>query len=365
MGERKMGTNAGIQPPDQNDVNTANSPVAAYTLYLSPEGSDSASGLTVDEALLTLDGVQTKLKLDKPTIDQDIEVRILFIPDKPYRGQEKVTWTHTSPTHSISFMPSDYQDGMGFDDIAGRPTFDGEGLPSFWFDLHSSKGEATNLHFYYLRVESYINGAIRFLGTRASRSPGWNGYNRVYGCYFFQCGSQHRKGGYKYISGTAGIDLVNSRNNRIEYNLFRDLEDELFWPDGREQLQMHGVYLAHSSDHNVIEHNRFRNISGDPIRVRDYSNHNEIISNMFTRAGKCAFLSEWHGDEECLSWENKFLNNSPLECGYYGQNSPLGCGNDGGPIRNVLHLGNNIEGSECQALGSDFTDLGNASVTCP
>ena len=39
--------------------------------------------------------------------------------------------------------------------------------------------------------------------------------------------------------------------------------------------------------------------------------------------------------------------------------------NDGGPIRHVLHLGDQVQGSQCLSLGSDFTDLGNPSITCP
>ena len=142
----------------------AGAPSPPFTLFMSPNGSDGADGLTPATALRTLEVVQRKLIAYKPVIDQDVEVRIHHVGTTPYRS-EHVEWTHTSPTYTISFMPSDYVVGADIDTIAGRPVFDGGGTQEWFFELHSSNGEPTNLRFYYLRIQNYTSGGIAFVAA--------------------------------------------------------------------------------------------------------------------------------------------------------------------------------------------------------
>jgi hypothetical protein len=47
---------------------------------------------------------------------------------------------------------------------------------------------------------------------------------------------------------------------------------------------IHSLYIAHMSDRNLIRANRFKNNSGDPVRLRDFSNDNTIVD--FTAGGR-------------------------------------------------------------------------------
>jgi hypothetical protein len=294
------------------------SPAGVFTLYMSldgPDNPDDRDGLTPETALRTLNEVQARLIQYKPTIDQNIEVRIRYHSTLPYyQGPTTLEWTHTSPRYTISFMPSDYQYGMGISDIAGRPVFDGGGSREWFFYLNSTKGERTNLRFYFLRIQGYVPGAIYLRGDPIDWAN-WNGFNVVYGCYFYNLGNQNdRAAPY----GVGAITLKNSDYNTIRSNFFRSLVNV---PHDEEKY-IHGVYLLNNSGNNVIQANKFSYISGDPIKVRDYSNYNRFYANAFVRTGHQAFLLDApkaDNPEECNSWRNEFRYNTPLSCGYHGQ----------------------------------------------
>jgi hypothetical protein len=288
-----------------------------FTLYVSPFGSDMyGDGRCRESPLATISGAQTKLQGYLPTINQHVEIRFLYVPNIPYLGQS-VVWTHTSPSYTISFMPSDYHYGMGITDIAGRPVFDGGGSTDWFFQLNSTKGQPTNLRFYYLRIQGYVPGAIYLRGDPNDWQK-WNGYNLVYGCYFYNLGNKQDEDAHY---GFAAVELKNSDYNTIRNNFFKNLVNVPGGPDGNEKY-IHGVYLLNNSGNNVIQNNNFSYISGDPIKVRDYSNYNKIYSNSFVRTGHQAFLLDApkNGNPtECNSWRNEFRYNTTLSCGYHGQ----------------------------------------------
>ena len=320
-----------------------------FVLYLSPDGADSLSGLTPSEALMTLAGAHMRLRQYKPVIDQDIEIRIRFVAAKPYLGQT-VDWTHTSPEHTISFMPEDYRSYGRIDIMAGRPVFDGQGAEDWFFDLRQPEagaaGGPTNVRFYYLHIQNYVPGAIRFHGDRDDRS-GWNGYNTVSGCCFYRLGNMH------FASDSVGygaLDLVNSDHNVIRNNRFERLANR-----GLDGALCHAVYLAHNSEYNRISANSFEYVSGDPIRVRDYSNFNAVIGNSFARTGVHAFMSDWYAEGECRSWENEFRDNAPLSCGYSGRRLPY----------RWLLFDNYGEGSDCRIFERRMHAEGNDWLMCP
>ena len=282
-----------------------------YVVYMTTTGDDSLDGLTPSTAVATLQRVHEILSSQTP--DQDVEVRI---EQGTYSGHT-IIWTYYNPSRSIKFMPIDYHGG-GIDSIAGRPVFDGQGAP-YMFRLHVTDGQPTNMEFIYLRFERYQQYALHFLGNRNNFDTGWNGSNRVFGCYFYDIGNLASPGN----PGYGAVDLVNSIENTITNNHFVKNENI-----PSQAGLMHSVYLAHGSRWNDIHNNRFQTVSGDPIRVRDYSNFNDFRGNVFTDAGSSAFISDWWCDMsanpnctkeggECPSWENEFRNNE-LHCGYSG-----------------------------------------------
>jgi hypothetical protein len=83
---------------------------------------------------------------------------------------------------------------------------------------------------------------------------------------------------------------------------------------------VHALYIAHMSDRNRVERNRFKNNSGDAVRLRDFSNGNHIKENTYIKAGVSAGYTDWYCDHderddctkptpECPSWGNEFRDN--------------------------------------------------------
>ncbi len=288
-------------------------PENPFVIYMAPNGSDSNDGLTSCSPLLSLSKVQERLIELKPVIDCDIEVRIKLINNVSFVGQT-ISWGHTSPNNTISFMPLDYNYGDGINDISGRPIFDGNGIVNSFFIL-DSRGGKTNVRFYYIRIQEYIKQGILFSGDGNDLEK-WNGYNTVYGCYFYEIGNK------KYPNAQYGYGAIvfsNSDYNSIRNNHFVKAENR-----SEKASKMHGVYLADNSDNNKIISNRFYKISGDPVRVRDFSNYNLIFDNLIEKSGKYAYFSTYRNAEtgECRSWENEFRDNT-VNCGYSGEKIKL------------------------------------------
>lgn len=338
--EEDVGGDAGVEPdaeldgqpePDADIGSDPAEPPGSFIIYLAPDGRDDRSGATLDEAILTLSRAQEILKDEDP--ETDIEVRI-----GPGRYQaQRVVWTYTRPEQEILFTR--------LDDEAPRPVFDGCDVANptnveaqctgdTWFRLNHSGGEPTNLNFHYIRVERYRT-AISLNGDRNS-SDRSNGYNRIYGCYFDQIGNGFAP---HLAPSTAAIRLVNSVHNEIANNHFVDVIN-------RTSLNMlHAIYVAHLSSHNLIRGNRFYNNTGDPVRVRDFSNYNQILKNRFIKVGQYAGYTDWYCDHdsrddctkpepECPSWQNEFRDNEldgTWGCDvlgtfeYFQGDSPSGC----------------------------------------
>lgn len=305
-----------IELEDRPEIASEYSRNPPFVLYMSPVGSDNNSGLSPASPLKTINKVQARLQQLKPTIDTDIEIRIKYIPNKPYLNQT-VIWRHTSNQYNISFMPQDYQYGGGYSSIAGRPEFDGNGTNNWFFDLREFDGRS-NIRFYYLKVSNYAYGGIRFYGDRTNPPlyDGWNSHNSVFGCYFYELGNKKYPG---LNLGYAAIDFVNSDHNTITNNHFVKLENKT-----ADASHIHGVYLAHNSCDNLIRRNKFYKITGDAVRIRNYSNRNDIQYNRIIRSGIRAHYSTYRNSEigECRSWENRFRYNT-VSCGYNGKKISL------------------------------------------
>ena len=274
-------------------------------LYLSPHGDDTRSGSSLGEAILTLERAEALVFADGLRRDA-----VVYVAPGRYFGQQ-VEWAATMPDHSITFRR--------LDDAGALPVFDGcvAEFPSSpadcpggtWFRLLHARGEATNLRFEHLRVERYQT-AISFDGGR-DREADSNGENWIVGCHFYDIGNSFNPA---LAPSTAAIRLVNSDDNRITHSHFERIVNT------RREGLPHALYLAHRSDRNVVLRNSFALGTGDAVRVRDYSNHNEILGNRFLRIGLVAGYTDRYCDrgtgrdcadtgEECPSWGNAFHGN--------------------------------------------------------
>jgi hypothetical protein len=96
-----------------------------------------------------------------------------------------------------------------------------------------------------------------------------------------------------------------------------------------EERFLHAVYMNVRSDRNRIVSNFTFRVSGDPIKVRQFSNDNRVTGNTLRCSGGKAFFLDYPEDfpassarqDECDSWENHFTGNT-LDCGYDGGGLP-------------------------------------------
>lgn len=268
-------------------------------VHMHPNGDDRQDGLTPQTPIQTLNRAQLVVR----ALGGDRDVDVVIHPGR-YRGQQ-VIWTYANPEHTIRFLPPE--------DTWQKPIFDGElengSRPGgTWFNLNYSAGTPTRLHFHRLHIQNYQT-AMSFNGNR-DQVNGYNGNNRIEECVFQQIGNVMNP---SLSYSTAVVRLVNSKGNVIHNNDFIDAINV------SSPGLIHALYIAHMSDLNVITQNRFINNSGDPVRVRDYSNYNYIADNVHIAAGDYGY-SEWYCDHdgrddctkstpECPSWGNEYRNN--------------------------------------------------------
>jgi hypothetical protein len=280
-----------------NDHTTCEVP--PLQVYMDPSGDDENDGESSEQAVLSLARVNAILTQLQPRRPVEVVIGL-----GSYVGQ-RVNWTYIMPNHGITFTRPE--------GLVGRPIFDGcrndECLGGTWFQIQSSTGEPTRLSFLHLRIQNY-GTAMSFNGNRNDAGAS-NGGNRVYGCYFSRIGNISNP---ELNPSTAVIRFVNSDDNIVANSHFVDVINT------RSSGLLHSLYIAHMSDRNRIERNRFVRNSGDPVRLRDFSNDNIINDNRFIQSGIEAGYTDWYCDHdarddctkpepECPSWNNQFRNN--------------------------------------------------------
>lgn len=258
------------------------------TIYVAPYGSDQNSGLSKTSPIKTLQKAQQ-------LVDFSEGDNTILIRGGIYKGVT-IDWRKTSSIYNTTIKAYENEE----------PIFIGEGRPYF-FKLASQKGECTNLRISGLTIKHYAQLGIYFRGGKDNRVSTWNGCNTIFDNKFIEVGTLFDTTNCNGCIGYGVIDLVNSDRNRIHDNVFVKNENT----EGYEGY-LHSVYLAHNSTDNKVYKNYFHLVSGDPIRVRDESNNNEVYSNYANRTGWDAFVSSWRDIDsgEKPSYGNVVRNNT-------------------------------------------------------
>ncbi|MGH8794358.1 MAG: right-handed parallel beta-helix repeat-containing protein [Stackebrandtia sp.] len=305
----------------------------AFAVYMAPTdagGSDDNDGLTPETAVNTIPRVHEILTAERP--DSDVEVRV---KQGDYVSKPFEEWRFYVPGHSVSFMPIDYEPGDGIGDIDGLPTFRNDKCGSsycggFWLqprlpldeDDPLYNGGDSNLRFFYLRVERYPTGGLSIFGNserdwddetydpplHIKPTEGLNN-NEAYGMQFRYLGNTHAPGRWGY----GGIVLTNSSNNKVVNSHFASIENSDM------PTHIHGMYVTHHSSNNVIQKNKFYDITGYPVKFRNQSNDNNVEENIIERAGRISYYRgefcdtacaiEHDMSQQCASWGNRFFYN--------------------------------------------------------
>lgn len=280
-------------------------------IYVSPNGNDAASGVSASTPVLTLRQAHVIAAARMKSNPTDIVVNVAA---GTYYNQS-VTWTA---------IHKDYYVIIKGTNPYNRPKFDGRldgaatlGSNRAFFVLKYG-GSMSNLTIENLSIAYYAE-AISFNGVRENMDTGFNGSNKLIYNQFDKIGSLYT---LDKAPGYAVVRLLNSRNNLISGNTFLNIHNA-----GTDTSLLHSLYIASYSSNNTITANLFRSQSGDPIRIRDYSNFNSISSNEVDRAGAYGF-TEWYCEQatqstctkaipECPSWGNSFTKNNLKSVGTF------------------------------------------------
>jgi hypothetical protein len=269
----------------QVDAQTGADPL---TFWMSPRGSDTASGTSRDQPVRTLARVHKTLC---PTasctgLGRPVEVRI-----EPgiYTGAG-LTWRYFDDQHPTRFMPADYQLGQGWPEVdaaGGRPVFDGRhaSLSGMVFlqSRQSSTGR-TNLQFWYLEWRNWLRNGLHIAVSTDLPSARAEG-NLVYGSYFSRIGNYWTN---NTNQGYGGVSVARADRNTIRNNHFVDILNR-----PAERGQEHGIYLINAR-HTEVSANRFERIGGDAVRVRNDSSHTIVEANRFIQAGGHGYVGDWY-----------------------------------------------------------------------
>lgn len=278
--------------------------VSNLTIYLSPNGVDTQDGLTTTRPIRTLkrahDLVAAHLKKTPSNVNIQLAPGVYY--------NQTVTWTATNPLYQIRIYSASPTQKAIFD---GRSSATATlGSQRSFFILKSTSGKATNLNFEHLTIRFYAE-AISLNGNRDDEKAGFNSNNKILFTWFDKIGSKFHVD--QTLPAYAALRFVNSRKNEVKGNIFSNIENA-----SRPEL-LHAVYVAHFSHENIFEGNSFRKQSGDPLRVRDYSNFNVVTKNEFESAGSFVY-SEWYCEAsessdctkkipECPSWGSAVRSN--------------------------------------------------------
>jgi hypothetical protein len=283
-------------------------------LHLATNGDDHNDG-SLARPILSLKRANQLLSRSNPS--SRVQVRIA---PGIYRNQwVEWNWAPGSPIE------------IGPEPGAARPVFAGDNTAA-WFTLAVAPGRPTRVTIEGLRIQGY-RGAIWLKGDR-ERADGWNGGNAIRNNDFVDIGSIDPTG---KIVATFAVELVNSRDNVIEHNHFKNIVSRL----GCNNL--HSIYMSNFSSKNVVKNNSFDGGCGATISLRDGSNDNMFKSNVFRNQRVKEVFLEWSCDpaeshctkltQECPSWGNRVIGSvmkpvsgiNPKFIHVYNDRVPKGC----------------------------------------
>ncbi|HEY1707340.1 MAG TPA: right-handed parallel beta-helix repeat-containing protein [Rhizomicrobium sp.] len=202
------------------------------------------------------------------------KIRIEIAPGT-YVGQ-KIDWRWQTPSALIiEGMPGN-----------PRPDFDGGGSSTHWA---SFRPPATNITIRHVAIRNYYEGIVfSYRGANSNETIEDNSFQNI----------------GLVPTAYAVIGFGNTSNSVIRNNTFVDISNN----SGCGGL--HAIYAQHGSSSNLIENNRFENVCGQAIKLRDRSNNNQIVNNRFVGPQTRMMVVESYQPGECQSIGNVVRGNT-------------------------------------------------------
>lgn len=268
----------------------------AGEIWISAQGTAAGEG-TRTSPFGTLQSAHAALCPSQPCAGKGVPVDIRIAPGL-YRLSKSIPWSYFDDTFPTRFVPWDWQPGWRWADAVAAPHPDGYVLPTFDGGYATTWGmvvapvrkptAGTNLQWHFLAWQKFVRGGLLIgpdMSRRVAEQYPWRfRQNVVMSNQFTKIGNYYNK---SKLAGYSGLSTIGVEDSLFKGNLFADIVNKRYY--GQE----HGFYIVRSSRNTIVD-NRFTNVGGDPVRVRDSSNDNTVTGNTFTRSGKLGYIGDWY-----------------------------------------------------------------------
>jgi hypothetical protein len=298
--------------PDQYlDCPTAALQAGFETLYVAPNGNDSNAG-TLAAPLASLNGANAKLPT---TLTKDYRI---IVRGGVYH-QHWAVWTKSSPSHRIHIEAA----------LGETPIFDGRAagasLTVMPVGLHLLTPDTiANITVKGLTIQNYGQMGIMFRGecnrvfdneikdignlaADCKQVPLPAPNQSQLGWVFKRPECVEWAGDGCRCEGYGAIDMPGASRSVVKHNdIIGSINGSQY---GSKAGLMHPIYVAYSSQLNLLEDNYIRGASGNPVKFRDGSSNNIVKNNYLERAGNGNFFVDGPSSGEPASVNNELVGN--------------------------------------------------------